>query len=82
MVFCVIDPLSQNKIDLPIKAFCTNFRINQLNNKVQKYFTNMQCHIRATESEEVGVEHLIRELKDIDINSIKKESLQKLNLIN
>ena len=43
-----------------------------------RQFANVACSISAYEAEQVGVEHLLREIKDLNRNSVKSRLLNKV----
>merc|ERR1712216_595399 len=50
-----------------------------LEGKQQQWtFQHVPCEIGATESEEVGVEHLLRDVKDTTISTLANQVAQKL----
>jgi 26S proteasome regulatory subunit N8 len=45
---------------------------------VESVFVNIPCKVSAYEAEEVGVEHLLREIKNLDINSLENKIKDKV----
>lgn len=76
-VLAVVDVRSRDPIELPTKAF---FAARQITNAgiVTRLFTNIPCTIDAFEAEEVGVEHLVREIKDLNMNTLKAKLANKI----
>ena len=48
---------------------------------VERVFVNVPCSVSAFEAEEVGVEHLVREIKDLNMNSLKAKMANKLQTL-
>lgn len=45
---------------------------------VESIFVNIPCKVSVYEAEEVGVEHLLREIKNLDINSLENKIKDKV----
>lgn len=45
---------------------------------IEHVFVNIPCKVSAYEAEEVGVEHLLREIKNLDINSLENKIKDKV----
>lgn len=76
-VLITIDVRSQKEFELPTKAF---FSVRVLNDKgyVVRNFKSISCSVSAYETEEVGVEHLVREIKDLDMDTLKTKLSNKV----
>ena len=76
-VLVTCDVLSRSQFDLPTKAF---FAVEQVDNKglVRRNFRNLPCKVEAFEPEEVGVEHLIRELRDLNMDTLQHQLSAKV----
>jgi 26S proteasome regulatory subunit N8 len=76
-VLITIDVRSQKEFELPTKAF---FSMRVLNDKgfVVRSFKNIPCSVAAYEAEEVGVEHLVREIKDLNMDSLHAKLSNKV----
>lgn len=48
---------------------------------IYKSFFHIESRVEAYEPEEIGVEHLLREIKDISLNSIESNIHQKLQAL-
>ena len=58
-----IDVTIQNELGLPTQIFITQDEINAKTGSVYKSFFHIESKVEATEPEEIGVEHLLREIK-------------------
>ena len=67
-VFCIIDVRSENT-SIPTTAYKMTEEMEQ-KGKVKKNFAHVPSVIGATEPEEVGVEHLLRDINDPTISTI------------
>jgi len=68
-VLIVVDVANKHSQELPTKAFLSFRRIND-KGFLERNFRNLTCFVSAFEPEEVGVEHLVREIKDLNMNSL------------
>lgn len=76
-VLIVADVKAKQSIDLPIKAFYSVQNINDAG-LVYRSFKNISCSVSAFEAEEVGVEHLVREIKNLNMDSLKSKLENKI----
>lgn len=76
-VLIVADVKAKQSVDLPIKAFYSVKNINDAG-LVYRSFKNISCSVSAFEAEEVGVEHLVREIKDLNMDSLKNKLDNKI----
>lgn len=76
----VVNASDKESYELPIKAFTSSRQLNK-NGVVEQVFFNIPCQVSAFEAEEVGVEHLVREIKDLSMNSLKSRLNGKLKSI-
>lgn len=69
-VLIVVDVKQKREFELPTKAFCS---VRSVNAKgiVVRGFKNIPCQVAAFEAEEVGVEHLVREIKDLNMDTLQ-----------
>ena len=68
-VLVIIDPEHSDSLALPTQAYVCTQEINKDGQLIQQ-FCHVDSSIEAFEAEEVGVEHLLREIKDIRLNSL------------
>ncbi|KAG6595399.1 26S proteasome non-ATPase regulatory subunit 7-like A, partial [Cucurbita argyrosperma subsp. sororia] len=77
-VFVVID-LEPEDLDLPTKAYCDVEEVQEnATQKSQKIFVHVPSEIGAHEVEEIGVAHLLRDVKDAAISTLATEVSRKL----
>lgn len=79
-IAAVVDVRSRDPVELPTKAFFAARRITE-SSTVSRAFLNIPCTIDAFEPEEVGVEHLVREIKDINMNSMTAKLEAKISAL-
>lgn len=77
-VLIVVDVKGKNSLELPTKAFVSE-RIVDKRGYLVRGFKNIGCSVAAFEPEEVGVEHLVREIKDLNMDSLKSRLGDKVN---
>jgi len=71
LVICEVEP---KDIGLPTTAYYAKDEIREDGTqKSQKVFVNVATEVRATEPEEIGVEHLLRDVKDSSVGSLAAE---------
>lgn len=68
----VVNVDEKESYELPTKAFVSQRNLNK-NGIVEQVFVNIPCQVSAFEAEEVGVEHLVREIKDLSMNSLRSK---------
>lgn len=76
-VLIVCDVKSKLSNDLPMKAFYSVRNISK-EGLIFRNFRNISCSVSVFEAEEVGVEHLVREIKDLNMDSLKSKLGDKL----
>ena len=76
-ILITCDVNSKKEFDLPTKAF---YAVEYVDNEgyIQRSFKSIACKVEAFEPEEVGVEHLIRELKDLNMDSLQNKLNNKV----
>lgn len=69
-VLIVVEVKQKREFELPTKAF---YSVRTINNKglVVRGFKSIPCQVSAYEAEEVGVEHLVREIKDLNMDTLQ-----------
>jgi len=59
---------------LPVQAYAAQDEIREDGTqKAQKVFVNLPTEVGATEAEEIGVEHLLRDVKDVTTSTLSSE---------
>lgn len=76
-ILVTVDVSNADGEDLPTKAFFSKRIVNE-KGMVVRVFKSISCSVSAFEAEEVGVEHLLREIRDLDFNSLKNQLSTKV----
>eukprot|EP00245_Coleochaete_scutata_P002325 TRINITY_DN13033_c0_g1_i1.p1 TRINITY_DN13033_c0_g1~~TRINITY_DN13033_c0_g1_i1.p1 ORF type:complete len:307 (-),score=72.90 TRINITY_DN13033_c0_g1_i1:395-1315(-) len=80
-VLVIID-VQPKELGLPTKAYCAIEEVKEDGTqKSQKAFVHVQSEIGAYEAEEIGVEHLLRDVKDSTISTLTTEVAGKLSAL-
>ena len=66
---------------MPTQAFITQEEVNPKTGSVYKTFFHIESKVEATEPKEIGVEHLLREIKEIPLNSLESSIYQKVQAL-
>lgn len=69
--FVIIKVQENNQIGLPTEAYFTQEEVDDEGN-MQRQFIHVPSSVGATEAEEVGVEHLLRDIKDASQGQLSK----------
>lgn len=77
-VLVVVDVGGRHSHQLPTKAFFAELSVGKTG-LVERTFKNIPCLVSAFEAEEVGVEHLVREIKDLNMDSLKNKMAGKID---
>lgn len=76
-IFCIID-IRPNRPDLPVTAYKVTETVVGQEKKVQRQFTHVPVAMGALEAEEIGVEHLLRDINDPTISTVASLIKSKL----
>ena len=76
-VLITCDVNSKRQFDLPTKAFFAEEYVDD-QGYIARAFKSIGCRVEAFETEQVGVEHLIRELKDLNMDSLQSKLQSKV----
>lgn len=76
-MFVVCNVQEEQQIGLPTEAFFTQEEVDDDGN-IARHFTHVSSSIGATEAEEKGVEHLLRDIKDASQGQLSKQVQDKL----
>jgi 26S proteasome regulatory subunit N8 len=71
-VLVLVNVEDQDELALPTEAYVAVEEI-LANGVIAKQFMHIPTTIEAFEAEEVGVEHLLREIKDINVNTVSTD---------
>jgi len=75
-IFVIID-VNPTEVGIPTKAYVSKEEVTE-ENKVENRFQHVPSMIGALEAEEVGVEHLLRDVKDMNISTLANRINEKL----
>mmetsp|Transcript_9976 Transcript_9976/g.15170 ORF Transcript_9976/g.15170 Transcript_9976/m.15170 type:complete len:337 (-) Transcript_9976:235-1245(-) len=78
---CCVIRVSEDIEDLPTKAY-VGVDVVQTDGRHSKEFAHVQSLIVASEAEEVGVEHLLREVENISQSTLTAEVKHKMSALN
>ncbi|KAL4458424.1 hypothetical protein ABPG75_013289 [Micractinium tetrahymenae] len=71
LVICEVQP---KDMGLPVHAYLAHDEVREDGTeKSKKVFVNLPTEVGATEAEEIGVEHLLRDVKDASISTLSSE---------
>lgn len=71
LVICEVQP---KDMGLPVHAYCAQEEIREDGTeKSKRVFVNLPTQVGATEAEDIGVEHLLRDVKDANVSSLSAE---------
>lgn len=76
-VFVVCNVQEEQQIGLPTEAYFTQEEVDEDGN-LNRQFIHVQSSIGASEAEEIGVEHLLRDIKDASQGTLSKRVSDKL----
>lgn len=66
--------LQPKDMGLPVHAYLARDEVREDGTeKSKKVFVNLPTEVGATEAEEIGVEHLLRDVKDASISTLSSE---------
>lgn len=75
--FVVVNVQDENLIGLPTSAYFSQEEVDDEGN-LNRQFVHVSSSIGATEAEEIGVEHLLRDIKDASQGELSKKVSDKL----
>ncbi len=77
-VFCIVD-VRPEQIGIPTSAYlCENEIRDDGTQKEEKTFVHLPSSIEAFEAEEIGVEHLLRDVKDNTVSTLATQVGEKM----
>lgn len=66
--------MQPKEVGLPIHAYVAKEEVKPAGTeKAQRVFVHLETTVKATEVEEIGVEHLLKDVKDATISSLSTE---------
>ena len=76
-VFCIID-IRPDRPDLPVTSYKVTEELSA-GQSVKRTFAHVASHMGAMEAEEVGVEHLLRDIHDPTVSTVASQIQAKLS---
>jgi 26S proteasome regulatory subunit N8 len=76
-LFIIIKVHEAQSLGIPTEAYCTKEEVDDQGN-LMRQFIHIPSSIGASESEEVGVEHLLRDIKDASLGQLSKQVGDKI----
>ena len=73
----VIDVTRLDNVELPAQAFCSKEDIME-DGTLEKHFDHLPTILGASEAEDVGVEHLLRDVKDVAASNLSIQLSHKI----
>mmetsp|Transcript_20561 Transcript_20561/g.28395 ORF Transcript_20561/g.28395 Transcript_20561/m.28395 type:complete len:330 (-) Transcript_20561:96-1085(-) len=79
-VFVIIDVQPRdNELGIPTTSYVAMQEVEEGTQKTTMQFQHILSEIGALEAEEIGVEHLLRDVKDTSVSSLAKQITEKLS---
>lgn len=76
-VFCIIKVQEAETLGIPTEAYMSFEELNE-DGHLENNFVHVPSSIDATEAEQVGVEHLLRDIKDVSIGDLSMQISNKV----
>jgi len=76
-VYVIINVAPQETLGLPTDAYSSIEEVNQ-DGQIVRNFVHISSSVGASEAEQVGVEHLLRDVKDVSIGSLSYQVSDKV----
>ena len=76
-VYFFLNVNNKDELGLPTEVYCAEEEVSS-EGAIIKKFIHIPSTVEAFEPEEIGVEHLLREIKDVSLNSLTNMVLYKL----
>jgi 26S proteasome regulatory subunit N8 len=76
-VFCIIKVHEAETLGIPTEAYLSHEELDE-EGHLEKNFSHVPSSIDATEAEQVGVEHLLRDIKDVSIGDLSMQISNKV----
>ena len=76
-IFVVIDVQASETLELPAQAYLSKEEVNEEGSIVKNFF-HLPTILGCSEPEEVGVEHLLRDVRDVAATSLATETQHKI----
>jgi 26S proteasome regulatory subunit N8 len=80
-VLVIINANPTDDLGIPTEAYVSVESIDQANPTSQRTFVHVPSSIGALEAEEIGVEHLLRDIRDTTVTTLTKQVSAKLSAL-
>lgn len=77
-VYVIVDVNPRDDLEIPTEAHVATEQPGDVSGRPKRVFNHLPCEIGALEAEEVGVEHLLRNIRDISGSSMSDRVNAKL----
>ncbi|EKX44976.1 26S proteasome regulatory complex, subunit RPN8/PSMD7 [Guillardia theta CCMP2712] len=78
-VLVIINVQPKDELDIPTDAYISIEEVKDDGTPTRRSFQHLQSEIGAEEAEEIGVEHLLRDIKDASVSTLAERVHSKLN---
>eukprot|EP00281_Chroomonas_sp_CCMP1168_P027123 CAMPEP_0206247968 /NCGR_PEP_ID=MMETSP0047_2-20121206/20104_1 /ASSEMBLY_ACC=CAM_ASM_000192 /TAXON_ID=195065 /ORGANISM="Chroomonas mesostigmatica_cf, Strain CCMP1168" /LENGTH=359 /DNA_ID=CAMNT_0053673551 /DNA_START=24 /DNA_END=1103 /DNA_ORIENTATION=+ len=78
-VLAIIDVKPQDDMGIPVDAYVSVEEVKDDGTPTRRSFQHLPSEIGAEEAEEIGVEHLLRDIKDTTVSTLAERVSEKLN---
>jgi 26S proteasome regulatory subunit N8 len=81
-VFAIIDIRAEREEEgLPVKAYSTVEKVSESGGETEKVFKYIRSEVGAFDAEEVGVEHLLRDINDASTSNLAEQIKHKVSAL-
>ncbi|KAJ1470908.1 maintenance of mitochondrial structure and function-domain-containing protein, partial [Baffinella frigidus] len=77
-VFVIIDVQPKDELGIPTEAYVAIEEVRDDGTPTRRAFVHLESEIGAEEAEEIGVEHLLRDIKDATVSTLAERVSAKL----
>eukprot|EP00455_Lapot_gusevi_P000527 TRINITY_DN1023_c0_g1_i1.p1 TRINITY_DN1023_c0_g1~~TRINITY_DN1023_c0_g1_i1.p1 ORF type:complete len:371 (-),score=144.56 TRINITY_DN1023_c0_g1_i1:200-1246(-) len=77
-VMVIIDANPTDEIGIPTEAYCSVENVSEETSENRRTFVNIPSAVGAFEAEEIGVEHLLRDIRDTTVTTLTRQVSAKL----
>merc|ERR1711871_140873 len=77
--FLIVDVNPTVDMDIPTNAYATVEVVKDDGTPTEVAFQHLPCEIGALEAEEIGVEHLLRDVKDLNVSTLTQQVSEKVS---
>ncbi len=80
-MLAIIDVNPQDELEIPTEAYISVENVPEQQSSGRRTFVHLPSEIGAYEAEEVGVEHLLRNIRDTTVGTVADHVTAKLNAL-